>query len=303
MKEEIVTFGSDRSLVGVITVPDDGVQLASRPAFVLSNSGVVHRVGPNRIYVKIARELASLGHLVLRFDLSGIGDSKARLDNIPYPRSAVAETREAMDYLATSFGVQQFIVAGICSGAGIALQTAHCDARVCGVAAINNPGQVGADAKTLNKMLTRHFLRIMFRSSYTSKNWIKVATLQFDVPRVAQSIGGRLIGLFRPRTTRSEPSVPKTNHAEEQIPTDCDVRVLHVHSEGDEGLDYFTMVLQPKIKQLNAADQKRFRLEIIPRANHTFTLLSNQQRLIDALRRWTHDEFGSPRVSREQVGV
>jgi len=169
VEENIVTFGSNRSLVGVITDPAETPADANRPTFVFSNSGVIHRVGPNRIYVKLARDLASLGFRVLRFDLSGIGDSKTRQDNTPYPQSAVEETRQAMDYLATTFGAERFIVSGICSGAGIALQTARCDDRVCGVVAINNPGQVAADPKTLNRMLTRHFLRIMFRSSYTSK--------------------------------------------------------------------------------------------------------------------------------------
>jgi len=83
MREEAVLFGKTRSLVGIITDPHTVVNAHNHPAIVLLNAGVLHRVGPNRLYVKIARKLASAGFVVLRFDLSGIGDSKARRDNLP----------------------------------------------------------------------------------------------------------------------------------------------------------------------------------------------------------------------------
>ncbi|HEY5972738.1 MAG TPA: hypothetical protein VIT22_12400, partial [Pseudoxanthomonas sp.] len=43
---------------------------------VLLNAGLIHRVGPFRLYVRLARELAESGFDVLRFDLPGIGDGQ-----------------------------------------------------------------------------------------------------------------------------------------------------------------------------------------------------------------------------------
>jgi hypothetical protein len=43
--------------------------------FVLLNAGAVHRQGPFRLYVHLARRLAALGFSCVRFDQPGIGDS------------------------------------------------------------------------------------------------------------------------------------------------------------------------------------------------------------------------------------
>jgi len=109
MREEAIHFGASKSLVGIVTDPaEDG---GARPAVILLNSGIFHRVGPNRLYVTLARRLALAGFVTLRFDLSGIGDSVIRRDNVPFERSSVLETQEAMAYLAASRGVNHFLLA------------------------------------------------------------------------------------------------------------------------------------------------------------------------------------------------
>jgi hypothetical protein len=72
MNEEAVLIGG--SLVGILSRPPAGVDPAM-PGVLLLNAGRIHRVGPNRLYVAIARRLAAMGFAVCRFDLSGIGDS------------------------------------------------------------------------------------------------------------------------------------------------------------------------------------------------------------------------------------
>ena len=64
--ESHVVFGRDRSLVGTVCAPVDGVD-AGRPFVVFVTSGIIHRTGPNRIYVRIARALAERGYSSLRF--------------------------------------------------------------------------------------------------------------------------------------------------------------------------------------------------------------------------------------------
>src|SRR5262249_767876 len=56
-------------------------------AILLLNAGAVSHVGPNRLYVALARRWAALGHVVLRVDNSGVGDSATRPgapDNVIY---------------------------------------------------------------------------------------------------------------------------------------------------------------------------------------------------------------------------
>jgi alpha-beta hydrolase superfamily lysophospholipase len=138
MKEEILLFGRKKSLVGIVTGP--GEKRDSRPGIILLNAGLIHRVGPNRLYVAIARKLAALGFVVLRFDFSGAGDSRAREDHLPIEQSVVDEVQEAMKALNQVWGIEQFVLIGHCSGAGISFKVACEDPRVVGTILINPQG-------------------------------------------------------------------------------------------------------------------------------------------------------------------
>jgi dienelactone hydrolase len=137
MREEALLFGETSSLVGIITDPPETEKGKHLPAIILLNAGIIHHVGPHRLYVKMARRLAAMGFMVLRFDLSGVGDSTVRTDNLPFEKSAVSETREAMDALSAARGVEHFLLSGLCSGATISLTAAYGDPRVVGVMPIN----------------------------------------------------------------------------------------------------------------------------------------------------------------------
>ncbi len=105
MNEEAVTFGSAARMVGIATDPPELEGGEGLPAIIMLNSGSLQRVGPGRLHVKIARLLAQKGFVSFRFDFSGIGDSKFRGDNLPFEKSAVSETQDAMDFL-TAAGIE-----------------------------------------------------------------------------------------------------------------------------------------------------------------------------------------------------
>ena len=137
MIERVVQFGSVASLCGVLTEPTLEHAIADVPPVLLINSGILHKVGSCRLYVKLARALANAGVTTLRFDLSGLGDSDVRRDALSFEDSAVAETQEAMDYLTRLRGCDSFQLAGLCSGADVAHMTAVVDPRVVGMASID----------------------------------------------------------------------------------------------------------------------------------------------------------------------
>jgi len=129
MSEEVVTFGSARSLVGILhrAAADNSPAL---PAVLLLNAGILHRVGPNRLYVRIAREMQHRGFDVLRFDLGGIGDSQNLNDEAGKTRTFLDDTVDAMNVLGERVGATRFMLMGICMGARIALEVARRDGRV-----------------------------------------------------------------------------------------------------------------------------------------------------------------------------
>ncbi len=96
------------------------------------NAGVIHRIGPHRLNVKIARALAATGIATLRFDLSGVGDSPAAVGGANFVEQAVLDLQAAMDHLEGRLGVNRFVVFGLCSGAVNSYHLALRDQRVVG---------------------------------------------------------------------------------------------------------------------------------------------------------------------------
>lgn len=129
MKEQAIAFGPDESMVGVLTEPDVPTKA---PPLLVFNSGFIHRVGPGRLAVDIARRAADAGVSTLRFDFSGIGDSAPRVPALDPIASGIADARAAMDHLSIALGSQKFVLLGLCSGARHAHHVALADPRVVG---------------------------------------------------------------------------------------------------------------------------------------------------------------------------
>jgi len=127
--EQIARFGIRQNLNGILAEPRDG-RHADKPAIVILNSGVVHRIGHHRMYVTMARMLAAAGYPVLRFDFSGIGDSASRGDSLEPDAAAVADIASALDWLSDTRGIKTAVLVGLCSGADIALKYGHTDDRI-----------------------------------------------------------------------------------------------------------------------------------------------------------------------------
>ncbi|HWP20994.1 MAG TPA: alpha/beta fold hydrolase [Burkholderiaceae bacterium] len=130
MLEHTLIFGPQQHLVGTITQPDRSAGGAPPVMALLTNAGVIPRVGPHRMNVKLARRFAALGIPTLRFDLSGLGDSKRPVSTLSAAAQFVADTRAAMDLAAQRHGSQRFFMVGFCSGADIAHLTALEDPRL-----------------------------------------------------------------------------------------------------------------------------------------------------------------------------
>lgn len=138
MNEQIVAIGDDFTLSGIVSLPEQ-IDIA-KPAVVILNSGLMHRVGASRTSVGLARTLANDGFLVLRFDLSGIGDSEARTDSLDPVDRIIQEVSASLDHMQNQYGVHRFVLYGLCSGAQNAFKTALKDTRIVGLAGVDNFG-------------------------------------------------------------------------------------------------------------------------------------------------------------------
>ena len=138
-REVAVTFGTDRGLVGVLTLPV-GERNPAAPHVILINSGVIHRVGSNRLHVLLARALSGLGVTTFRFDLAGIGDSERPAEALSLRDSVERDIADACAYLASTQKAERFVMIGLCSGAHDALCSALREPRAVGAVLLDIPG-------------------------------------------------------------------------------------------------------------------------------------------------------------------
>ncbi|RYF63848.1 MAG: alpha/beta hydrolase, partial [Comamonadaceae bacterium] len=132
MKETPVLFGSDHSLLGVVSTPDSEGKMASVACLML-NMGANYRVGPHRINVKLARVMAGHGISSFRFDLAGLGDSGPPSGSNHFMTQVVHDVQAAMNLVETMLGIRRFIVIGLCSGSTNGMATAILDPRIVGI--------------------------------------------------------------------------------------------------------------------------------------------------------------------------
>jgi alpha-beta hydrolase superfamily lysophospholipase len=117
--EPIVERPVELGALGLFGIVTEGPDSPDRPAVVLVNEGGTHHIGQARMWVDLARRLAVDGFRVLRFDLSGNGDSGTR----PGQRAHVARAPEAILDVTDAMAAispddpADVVLVGFCSGA------------------------------------------------------------------------------------------------------------------------------------------------------------------------------------------
>jgi len=82
-----------------------------------------YRIGPHRMLLRAARRLNEAGFHTLRFDLRGRGDSEGDGPAVGLDEM-IADTVAAVEFLKSATGANRLILAGLCSGANVAIGAA-----------------------------------------------------------------------------------------------------------------------------------------------------------------------------------
>jgi alpha-beta hydrolase superfamily lysophospholipase len=109
---------------------------------VLLNAGAIRRIGPNRMWVDVARRWARRGVPTVRVDLRSIGDAEGTdrwtgTDGQFYEESYRAEVTALLDDLVARGLPGRFVLGGLCSGAYWSFHVAQRDPRVVGAVLLN----------------------------------------------------------------------------------------------------------------------------------------------------------------------
>jgi len=130
MSEQTLIVGAENHLVATLTPAAPTHTGSPRCVAILTNSGVIPRSGPHRMNVHLARRFAEMGIPSIRFDMSGLGDSRRSSGTLPVVQQWVADTRSVMDTAQARFGCDRFFMVGFCSGAEVAHLVALEDPRM-----------------------------------------------------------------------------------------------------------------------------------------------------------------------------
>jgi pimeloyl-ACP methyl ester carboxylesterase len=152
MKETVLEFGPGGRVVGILCQPDGGTARAPL-AVVITNSGIIHRIGANRLHVRLARWLAEQGYASLRYDLPGIGDSEMLGLGPDVFQEQLAATRLAISTLQRLDVADGYVMLGLCSGASHSLAAAAADPRISGAVLIDPPVMVATRRHRLHQLL------------------------------------------------------------------------------------------------------------------------------------------------------
>jgi alpha-beta hydrolase superfamily lysophospholipase len=287
--ERLLTFGDGARLVGTLSAFGD--HDTGRPAMLLFNAGVISRTGPHRLSVKLARRFAAAGFVVLRFDLSGQGDSGPSTSTLGFEEQAIDDLKRAMDAVTAATGVKRFLCFGICSGAVLGYAAALEDERIAGCAMFD---------PYMYPTLRTHLVRLLARVRREGLGRITTGWLRRRIAAAADhdaaaSAPARVdLGLHRPPQAMFAAGLARL--------LDRGVALLLLHSGSALYTYNYDAQFDDGFRRFGLAG--RVRADFLPAIDHTVTELAAQRFLIDHLLTWADQAFpiGSERPA-EQAGA
>jgi alpha/beta superfamily hydrolase len=303
--ETVEFLDSEKILLGILSTPApapaiasdvEGVgavaSLPSRPAILFLNAGATHHVGPNRLYVALARRWASLGNVVLRMDISGIGDSLSRPgepENAVYTARAGEDILQAVRYLRERTGATECRAVGLCSGAYHAFKAAVSGAPLDAVVMINPltffwKEGMSLDAPLPDARVVSEAQRYQ-KSAFSLKSWLKLARGGVNLRKVAHVMIRRNASVIKHRSRDFARllrlPLPDDLASELESVAKRRVGMLFVFAARDPGIELLKIQGGAAAKSLRERNQVEMR--VIDDADHTFTVRLARERLISVL--------------------
>lgn len=272
MSEQAIRFGPSGDLMGIVA-PGNGAG-ASSIGCLLFNAGIIHRTGPHRINVRLARALSAAGIPSLRMDLSGLGDSAASRVSLGVKAQAIRDLQDGIGALQAVAGVDEVIVVGICSGAVSAYDVAQVDDRVHGLLMFD-----GYMFPTWLTHVIRRWRRLLAAPMRVITGRLRrVVSNNADDDALSEMIG-------------TTPSDQRPTRAQFAAALDLLVRrgvAVNIINSGSF-IEQHNYARQFDHAFANAAFLKHIRHSYLPSLDHTLTPLAAQRTLVSEVVGWASD--------------
>lgn len=290
VREEVIRFGEGGGYFAILTMPDAGLD-PKKPLLVFSNTAGNYRVGPNRMYVAMARKLAALGFTSARIDVSGIGDSviwKDEAENHPYADRLVTDVRALIQHLKAEKRAERFGVAGLCSGAFVAYHAGIADPAVTSIVLINPQTFKWEEGMSLdvNPLTRRDKSEYYKRRLFAKDAWVKMLKGGVDPKtalRAIDALRGRVVDTARSRTAKVLARLPGAAARGSDVARAFDamcargVDVLIVFAANDPGIDNLNVKVGASMRALTK--RPNFTVTTIDGPDHSFTPIWAQEEL------------------------
>jgi alpha-beta hydrolase superfamily lysophospholipase len=285
VQERAVTYDDAGRLFGILAQRAEPSGRRARTAILFLNVGSNHHVGPHRMYVTLSRELAGLGFSAFRFDVAGLGDSRAHpgtRENQLYSRASVRDVQQAMTFLGRTVDAERFVLLGICSGAYLAFHTTVADPRVSGMVLVNPQTFEWREGDSLELKIkkesykaTRFYRQAMFKRD----TWVRLYRQEINLRGIADELYDRSRQQLAARVSRVLSMSNGAGHVARSFIdiSDRGTNSLLVYSGNDGGIDVIESHLGTGGGRMRR--RKNFRFEIIDGADHTITPLASQEQL------------------------
>jgi alpha-beta hydrolase superfamily lysophospholipase len=250
-------FLDSEALFGIVTEPR---ARESQHAAILLNSGADQHIGANRMHVELARHWARRGIVVLRFDLSSLGDSRTRpgqTDNEVFPIAALDDIRSAISHVRGSYGATDVTLVGLCSGAYHALRAAATGAPVNRILMINPQNYFWKQGTSLRALQLAEVVRnpaVYRQQIFSSSAWRRLFSGRVNVWRIGMIYMGRLRltveSKLRDLARRLHVRLPHDLGSDLEGIVARGIRVVFVFSPCEPGIDLLKIEAGSSVKRL-----------------------------------------------------
>ncbi len=279
MAKTPLRFGRAGHLLGI--VHEAKAETPSQWGILLWNTGISNRTGPFGLNVALAERLSQRGHTVLRFDLSRLGDSTDAGETISVQERSNRDLADAVELLSQRYGMQQFLLIGICSSAVDAFYYARLDPRISAMIMVD----------TFVYETKAHRWRYLWHRLKDPRRWLRFIQRRLPGQKVSLPAAPDYFDSNYPHRDEARAGV------EQLLARGSSLLVLYTggfHAYFSHPSQFHTMLNAP-------AFQGDLEIHHWPKADHLFSILEERERFFTLVDTWVtrvlESRRGEPRLA------
>lgn len=284
MKEEVIQFGVEHNLLGILSQPEMNIKTT---AILFLNAGFIYRAGPNRIHVELSRKLSQEGYYTFRFDFAGFGDSRMDSDKSTFEQYTVSNVIRAIDFLSENYNISNIVLFGICSGADVAFKTAIEDERVNACYFINGTFLNLSDLEKIYPLAQEKIkARYYKKNLYNPRKWIKLLSGKNSLLLFSKVLN-IIQNTLKPNKPECQPNNSLSSDSLRcwKLLISKNTKLKLVYAEGSDTFDIFKMQHNELTQYIQS---NHIEYELFNNTDHVFTPFWAQERLVNSFINWVN---------------